>query len=204
MADDRPGADRQRDATPQRHDPRPEERELALKREEPRRVHEEAAALEGKREVLRAVLEGLLIDRLRHLGRVLLRLDEVVPGPYRMLLCEDEPCVAEFCKRVIEGEGLNVSIVHVADGDEALELLQGERFDLLIADEYHPGARGCDLCRASKSRHRSMPILLCTACCESEVTRWGGDFPLWDGFLRKPFTPRELIWWIRCLPDWPA
>ena len=59
---------------------------------------------------------------------------------YRMsiLLVEDDEFARELLEIVLTGAGLDV--VAVADGDEALELIeQGETFDLLVTDIRLPG-----------------------------------------------------------------
>ena len=129
-------------------------------------------------------------------------LDELAPLSRRVLFCEDEATVADFVTTLIRDEGLNVCIVHVTDGDEALERLHGECFDLMITDECHPGLRGGALCQASKSLHPSMPILMLTGCSAREMEQ-SYDWPPWNEFLSKRFGSEVFGRVIRSLLDPP-
>ena len=58
----------------------------------------------------------------------------------RLLVVDDEPGVVEVLRAVLESNGYMVEVA--ANGTEALERLQADRYDLIISDLYMPGMDG--------------------------------------------------------------
>ena len=87
--------------------------------------------------------------------------------------------------------------VHTSDEvDRALGLLPLMEPDLVITDIRLPGKDGFDLLRAIRSLDkpsiRDVPIVAMTALAE-EIDEVEDPAPRFDGFLRKPFTPDDLL-----------
>lgn len=61
----------------------------------------------------------------------------------RILVAEDERAVREFVRRALAHEGHDVTLVE--DGLQALDVLQGETFDLLLTDIVMPAMDGIAL-----------------------------------------------------------
>lgn len=103
----------------------------------------------------------------------------------RILIVEDEPLTA-FDNEVMLAD-LGYEVVATLDNfDNAVELLGGEKVDLILSDLRLSGEQtGLDLARAAKKK--SIPVLFST----------GHDLPdearnLSIGCLRKPYTERQL------------
>ena len=76
-----------------------------------------------------------MINRVRHVPRI--------------LIAEDDTAVREFVGRALTHGGHYVDTVE--DGLEALDVLSGQDYDLLITDIVMPGLSGISICKAVKS-----------------------------------------------------
>jgi len=81
--------------------------------------------------------------------------------PERILVVDDEPNMLGLFKKVLGKEGYEV--VAVSSGEEAIEKLETERFDLLISDLKMPGLNGLDLLKKTKSVSPTLPCIMLTA-----------------------------------------
>lgn len=113
-----------------------------------------------------------------------------------ILLVEDETRVADFIRRGLKGEGWTVA--HVPDGEQALEMLALETFDVVILDLMLPGISGQDVCRKMRARRNFTPVLMLTAL-QAEDERVKGLEVGADDYLPKPFGFDELTARIKAL-----
>ena len=120
----------------------------------------------------------------------------------RVLLVDDDPSVATLVGYRLEREGIDVQ--HVADGSEALEILQDDdalsRVDLVVLDVKLPGAGGYELLEAIRKRSpaRRLPVVMLTqAGREADIVRAFERGA--DDYVVKPFSPVELTARIRRL-----
>lgn len=106
----------------------------------------------------------------------------------RILIAEDDVEIANLERDYLELSGFEV--VHAATGTEAEELLNREKFDLLLLDIMLPGKSGYDLCREYRDR-LDIPILMVTARteCMDKIRGLGLGA---DDYIVKPFDPMEL------------
>jgi DNA-binding response OmpR family regulator len=112
--------------------------------------------------------------------------------PKKILVVDDDENIRSLERTILEQQGFDV--VTAAGGDEALKLLAGGTFDLMLLDIMMPGKDGFEVCRQIKQdpRMREMPVVFLTA-------KGGGD-ALAEGFesgavmyINKPFTARKLL-----------
>ena len=77
-----------------------------------------------------------------------------------------------------------------SNGNEALDLVRSEEFDLMILDIMLPGASGFDICRAARQKG-DCPIIFLTALgAEPEIMK--GYETGCDDYVVKPFSIRHL------------
>jgi PleD family two-component response regulator len=79
-----------------------------------------------------------------------------------LLIVDDDPIARALMRATLEIDGYE--IIEAEDGDEACELFQARRPELLIADVVMPRMDGFTLCRELRSRPESayVPILMAT------------------------------------------
>ncbi|MFO7628743.1 MAG: response regulator transcription factor [Prochlorococcaceae cyanobacterium] len=114
-------------------------------------------------------------------------------SPARLLVVEDDDTIRETVSEAMALEGFAVTTS--ANGKNAWELLQRERFDLLVLDLMLPGITGLDLCRQLR-QNSPTPLILVVSARDSETDRVLGLEVGADDYLVKPFGMRELV--ARC------
>src|SRR6478672_4395074 len=103
----------------------------------------------------------------------------------RVLVVEDEESIAEPLCRLLERDGHVVT--HARAGAEAIDLLDAERFDVLLLDLGLPDAEGLDICRRARRVDRNLRVVILTARSEELDTVVGLDAGA-DDYITKPFA----------------
>jgi signal transduction histidine kinase len=108
----------------------------------------------------------------------------------RVLVIDDEPGITLLCDRLLTKAGFVVNAQ--TDPHFAIELLNKERFDLLLVDIRMPEISGFDVIQKARELQRDMAILAMTGFGTVETAiqalRRGVD-----GLILKPFDKKELI-----------
>jgi DNA-binding NtrC family response regulator len=109
----------------------------------------------------------------------------------KALIVDDDQIVLDSCRRVLEAEGFEVSLVPGAE--KALEVLgKNSAFDLLLIDVKMPGKDGMYLIRKVKGSWPAISIILMSGYPTMETIAEGLHLGA-AKFIAKPFTPDELI-----------
>lgn len=104
-------------------------------------------------------------------------------------MVEDDEDIAALLRLNLLDEGYQ--IVHVADGAQALRLLEKELWDAVILDLMLPGVDGLEICRRIRQQTRYLPVIIISARA-SETQRVQGLEMGADDYLAKPFSILEL------------
>jgi signal transduction histidine kinase/CheY-like chemotaxis protein len=111
----------------------------------------------------------------------------------RVLVAEDNPVNQRLATRLLEKRGHRVTVA--ANGQEALEVLNGDSFDLVLMDVQMPEMDGLEATANVRKREAStgkhQPIIALTAHAmkgDQERCLAAGM----DGYLTKPIRPVEL------------
>ena len=116
-------------------------------------------------------------------------------NPARILIVDDEPSITEFVSYAMQKEGYLTEVA--SNGEDALEKIESDHFDLFILDIMLPGIDGYELCRRIRAK-MTTPILFLSAR-DSELNKVVGLELGADDYLAKPFGVRELIARVRAL-----
>lgn len=116
----------------------------------------------------------------------------------RVLIVEDEKNIAKLVRYNLEKAEYDCTIAKT--GEEAVNILEKQAFDLIVLDIMLPGINGFDVCRKIKQdlRLKNIPIIMLTAKGE-EVDRIVGLELGADDYIVKPFSPRELTLRVRAI-----
>lgn len=114
----------------------------------------------------------------------------------RILLVEDDPVLADGLTRILQQS--NYLVIWANNGIHADQLLQLEKFDLVILDMGLPAMDGAQILRRLRARHNAVPVLILTAQ-DSVANRVQGLDLGADDYLSKPFDLPELEARIRAL-----
>ena len=110
----------------------------------------------------------------------------------RVLAVDDDRLVLFNTSAMLEELGHSVTEAH--SGDEALELLRQQAFDVVIADQAMPKMTGLQLIGAIGERWPDLPVILATGYAEIP-----GDVKIKLPILNKPFSENELARALRAL-----
>jgi DNA-binding response OmpR family regulator len=104
----------------------------------------------------------------------------------RLLVVDQDEDVREFVETVLTREGIAARFT--ADGAAALALLAAEEFDLMLTELRPQGIDARELARRARRLRPELRVLFMSADADD-----AGIDPVLDGFVPKPFRPRELL-----------
>jgi two-component system, OmpR family, response regulator len=107
----------------------------------------------------------------------------------RILVVDDEQPVQQLLDRTLRSEGYDV--VPALDGEQALEEISRQSFDLVMLDVMLPKLDGFEVCRRVRA-HSSVPIIMLTAKAEEIADRVLGLELGADDYIIKTCSMREL------------
>lgn len=107
-----------------------------------------------------------------------------------ILLVEDEENLHEALKLNLELEGYEITSAY--DGNEALQAIKDEYFDLIIMDVMLPGIDGISVTENIRLQNNEVPILILSAKTTS-ADRVLGLKKGADDYMAKPFNLEELL-----------
>ena len=113
-----------------------------------------------------------------------------------ILLAEDERTLAMIIKDTLDGQGFSVTIA--SDGEEALQLYDAHRPDVLVADVMMPRLDGFELVRRIRKQDQQTPVIFLTARSAVGDVVHGFEIGAND-YLKKPFGMQELIVRVKAL-----
>ncbi len=106
-----------------------------------------------------------------------------------VLIVDDEKTVCNSCKKILTQAGYRVEVA--SSGQEAIDKIKGNGFDVVITDWKMPKMDGLEVTRRVKQEKPEMTVIVITGYPSVENTveaiRSGAS-----DFVTKPFTPEEL------------
>jgi diguanylate cyclase (GGDEF)-like protein len=114
------------------------------------------------------------------------------PEPFRVLIVDDEPQLAEYHALILQEAGMTTAIV--TDPLQVMGPLTDLKPDLILMDMYMPGCNGLDLAKAIRqiATFFSIPIIFLSTETDQDkqfsAIAHGGD-----AFLTKPIKSHHLI-----------
>lgn len=112
---------------------------------------------------------------------------------YQILVAEDNVVNQRVIVGILERAGHRVRLV--GDGEQALDVLENERFDVVIMDLNMPALGGLDAARAYRfmdPEAAHVPIIMLSADVTSETRKECEEAGI-DAFLSKPVEARRLL-----------
>ena len=108
----------------------------------------------------------------------------------RILLVEDEEQIRKLVKMNLELEGYEV--VSVDNGRKAIDIIEGQHFDLMILDVMLPEVDGFQICQKVRLNNTKVGIIILSAKDTSQDRITGLKYGA-DDYLTKPFNLEELL-----------
>jgi len=107
----------------------------------------------------------------------------------KILVAEDNPAVREFIVRAIQSD--KVTISQVQDGQEALQKLSEENFDILITDIVMPNVDGITLSLKAIRQYQDLRIIMISGYVQERMRAHNLD-ALVHRIIAKPFSLEEI------------
>jgi two-component system KDP operon response regulator KdpE len=116
--------------------------------------------------------------------------------PVRVLVIDDEPAMRRALSAALAASGRLVKAVR--DGEEAIETIRQQTFELVLLDINMPGMGGVEVCRRIRPLAPNAGIVMITVCDSLEEKVRALDAGA-DDYVTKPFLLRELLARLRSL-----
>lgn len=113
-----------------------------------------------------------------------------------ILIIDDEPELLTRLSSVLRKERYTVTTA--ADGNEALEKLWDDQYDLVLLDIMLPHVNGLEILKEMRTANITTPVLMLTARGDVDDKVAGLDLGA-DDYLAKPFSLAELLARVRAL-----
>jgi CheY-like chemotaxis protein len=107
----------------------------------------------------------------------------------KVLIVDDDPVVAKSFDRVLSGKGY--AVITASSGQEALNKLETEDYDVVFTDIKMPGMSGLEMAEQVKQRRPWLPVVIVTGY-GSPANEARAEAAGVSGFLRKPVSPEML------------
>jgi len=113
----------------------------------------------------------------------------------KLLIADDNQQIVAILKEYARHDGYDVDVAF--DGKQALDLIQQQKYAIILLDVMMPKIDGFEVCR--KTREFSMvPVIMITARGEDFEKIMGLDVGA-DDYIVKPFSPKEVMARIRAI-----
>lgn len=111
---------------------------------------------------------------------------------HRVLVVDDSPTMRAFVVAALESEGFEVTAAK--SGFEALKILPGASFHLIVTDVNMPDINGLELVRfvRQSANHRGTPLIIISTDGRDKDRDRGMSLGA-SAYLVKPFKPEALL-----------
>ena len=114
----------------------------------------------------------------------------------RILIVEDEKNLCDMIGKSLHSAGYEVDLCY--DGEDALEMICAEKYDLIVLDLNLPGVDGMEILRELRKENEETKVLILSARSQIADKVDGLDAGAND-YMEKPFHLQELEARVRSL-----
>jgi DNA-binding response OmpR family regulator len=121
----------------------------------------------------------------------------------KVLIVDDEEVIRKFLR--IHLDKLGYEVMEAADGEQAIEQLGKDDFDLLICDILMPKKDGWEVIKEAKSnpKTKNIPVIVLTAKNKDSDMFKGYDLGA-SYYMSKPFTKGQLLYGLKLMLEEPS
>lgn len=123
-------------------------------------------------------------------------MNDTIEKNQQILLIDDDELILKVINRILTREGYDVKTA--TNGKDAMELIEQQKFDLLITDIMLPYSNGFEVISKFKQHPNAdgVPIIVISSVGTENAVREGLNIGA-DDYLRKPIMPDELLIRVR-------
>ena len=107
----------------------------------------------------------------------------------KVLVVDDDPVVGKSFDRVLSARGY--AVITAENGQEALNKLSGENYDVVFTDIRMPGMNGLEVAERVKASQPWLPVVIVTGY-GTEANEARAEAAGVSGFLHKPLSPAMI------------
>jgi len=104
-----------------------------------------------------------------------------------ILIVDDEPIIRDLCARALKG----YRILQAEDGEQALQMLDAEPADVILADVMMPRLNGLDLLKTVKDKTPNQVVVIMTGYADKDIILRALKADA-DDFITKPINLLQL------------
>ncbi len=104
----------------------------------------------------------------------------------KILVVDDEPIVCQSCQRILAAEDREVCVA--STGEEAIQKIENDHFDVALVDLKLPGSGGFNLVRAIRKTSPQTEVVVITGYPSIENAKESIRLGAFE-FVTKPFVP---------------
>jgi signal transduction histidine kinase len=121
-------------------------------------------------------------------------------GKLKLLVVDDEPGIRSGVIRILENfsvsypfmdEDFDFNVAEAPTGEDALDLLVDNEFDIVLLDNKLPGIQGIDVLEFINKKQLDVVVVMITSYASLDLAVKATRRGAYD-FVPKPFTPKEL------------
>jgi DNA-binding response OmpR family regulator len=118
----------------------------------------------------------------------------------KILVIDDEETIRKVLKIHLGNAGYEVK--EASDGEQAIEQLKKDRFDLLICDIMMPKKSGWEVLKEVRSNPKTSEIPVIVLTAKNEDTNMFKGYELGASYyITKPFTKAQLLFGLNLIFD---
>ena len=112
-------------------------------------------------------------------------------GVKKILIVEDEKPMSKALLLKLTKAGFEAQ--SVANGEEALVLLEKEKFDLILLDLVMPKVDGFKVLQTMKERHLTTPVIVLSNLSQGDDDKRVKEFGVKDFFIKSDIPIAEVV-----------
>lgn len=115
---------------------------------------------------------------------------------FSILVAEDDKNLSKLISKILRIEGY--TCITAENGEEALQILDNNHIDMIIADVMMPVMNGYELCKSIRDSGMNIPFMIVTAKDKYD-DKEKGFLAGTDDYMTKPFDLNELLLRVKAL-----
>lgn len=115
----------------------------------------------------------------------------------KIMLVDDEPEFTFIIRKILEKEGYTAVEAH--SGQDALNIVEEEKPDLILLDIMMPGMDGWEVCKRVKENPKTgaTPVMMLTVKFQQDFKLKSFQYAGCDGYITKPINKEKLLKAVR-------
>ena len=113
----------------------------------------------------------------------------------KILIIDDSSTMRKIVMRSLRQAGLEIGdVLEAGDGQEALQVLEGNSVDLILSDINMPNMDGLEFLRQKNTKPaiQDIPVVMITTEAVDEIVQEVKELGAM-GNIKKPFTPEQIL-----------